>query len=1021
MNCKKIKNVSGNMTALLKAAFFMLAVFTFMPAFAQTVTGTVTTEDGEPVIGASVMLQGAQMGSVTDIDGKYAIAAKGNDVLVFSYVGLEKVTEPVNNRTVVNVVMKESGIELDEVVAIGYGSVKKADLTGAVSIVKPEDYSMRTNTSVGEMLLGAAAGVSVRTGGEIGSLPQIQIRGVGNLTNNDPLYVIDGVPTSNDIHFNINDIESIQVLKDASAAAIYGSRAANGVIIITTKGGKEGRTKFGFQSQIAIQNLPKIKMADAAEWRALYDVAYDNAIALNVQNVNSRLEHRDFDTDWQDEWFKTGIMQSYDFSMSGGSKTATYRASLGYNGNSGTTPGRHMERLTARINSQGQFGRVRAGENIAVSRTKLKNSGGGIQDLVEMVPTIPVYDDSELGTTHGFGIGDLVHAPAYAVNPFATINNGSTTTEFISIRGNAWAEVTIFDFLKYKLNLGADIMDSDRESWSKAFACALGNADGNNSATSTWARRYNYLIENTLNFKKKFGGNNFDVVVGQTYQKTKARNASASKQNLIEIPGGGYLHTVNAGTTGATASGDYYDAALISYLGRINYDFDSRYLISLTGRIDGTSRFGKGHKWGVFPSASVGWRISQEKFFDVEWINDLKLRANWGKLGSQNIGYYDYMMYMYSSAQYLFNGDNKGATIGQTVASLSNSDLSWETMEQKNFGVDMSFLNNRLSVTAEYYISTSHDVLTGLPILGSTGNAGGSPVVNAASIENKGFELTATWRDRLENEFSYSVSLNLNHSDNKLIKFGYGKAEQYDGTRYGQVTVTRLGQSIGKFYLVPTDGIFQSMEEVLAHKNSKGQVIQPNAGPGDIRYVDTNDDGTISSGDATTIDDKSPWPKLELGLNLQASWKNFDLGIVGYGKFGQYTYNDTKRFMEGFNDLKAAPANYDYWSPTNTGSKNPRPIFGDNRNVQSWSDRWLENSSFFRISSISLAYNWKPQFLKGSVENVKVSVTAQNMFTFTSYSGYDPDYNSNNIFLPGVDSTFYPSPKSWVFGVNIDF
>lgn len=1021
MKSNKQNARGASFASLMRLSIVLLAVFVTHTAFAQVVTGEVTTEDGEPVIGASVMLQGAQVGTITDVDGKYAINAKGNDVLVFTYVGLDRLTEPVKNRTVINVVMKESGVQLDEVVAIGYGSVKKADLTGAVSIVKPEDFKQRTNTSVGEMLLGAAAGVSVRTGGEIGSLPQIQIRGVGNLTNNDPLYVIDGVPTSNDIHFNINDIESIQVLKDASAAAIYGSRAANGVIIITTKGGQEGRTKFGFQSQIAIQNLPRIDMADAQEWRSLYDVACDNAVALNVQNVNGRLQHREFDTDWQDEWFKTGIMQSYDFSMSGGSKTATYRASLGYNSNSGTTPGRRMERLTGRINSQGQFGRVRAGENIAVSRTKLKNSGGGIQDLVEMVPTIPVYDDSELGTTHGFGIGDLVHAPAYAINPFATINNGSTTTEFVSIRGNAWAEVTIFDFLKYKLNLGADIMTSDRESWSKGYACALGNADGKTSATSSWSRRYNYLIENTLNLKKKLGLNNLDVVVGQTYQKTKARNASASKQDLIKIPGGGFLHTVNAGTSGDSASGDYYEAALISYLGRINYDFDSRYLVSLTGRIDGTSRFGKGHKWGVFPSASVGWRISQEKFFDVEWINDLKLRANWGKLGSQNIGYYDYQMYMLSTAQYLFNGDNKGSTVGQTVASLSNSDLSWETMEQKNFGVDMSLLNNRLSITAEYYIATSHDVLTGLPILGSTGNAGGSPVVNAASIENKGFELTTTWRDRLENGLSYSISLNLNHSGNKLVKFGYGKGEQYDGTRYGQVTVTRLGQSIGKFYLVPTDGIFQSMEEVQAHKNSKGQVIQPNAGPGDIRYVDTNDDGTISSGDAVTIDDKSPWPKLELGLNLQASWKNFDLGIVGYGKFGQYTYNDTRRFMEGFNDLKAAPAHYDYWTPTNTGSKNPRPIFGDNRNVQTWSDRWLENSSFFRISSISLAYNWKPKFLKGSVDNVKVSVTAQNMFTFTGYSGYDPDYNSNNIFLPGVDSSFYPSPKSWVFGVNIDF
>ncbi len=1006
--------------------FLLMVALAATAAWAQIVSGTVTDDTGEPVIGGAVTVKGTNVVALTDTDGKYSIAAPGNATLVFTYVGLDAEEIPVKDRKTIDVEMKSSALALNEVVAIGYGTVKKADLTGAVSVVDPKDFNKRVNTSVGEMLLGAAPGVSVRTGGEIGSLPQIQIRGVGNLTNNDPLYVIDGVPTSNDIHFNINDIETIQILKDASAAAIYGSRAANGVIIITTKSGKEGRTKFAFMSQIAIQNLPKIDMARAPEWKALYDVAVDNAIAIGVQGVTARFDHREYDTDWENEWFKTGVMQTYDVSMSGGSKTANYRASLNYMSNSGTTPGRHLERISGRINSQGQFGRVKAGENIAVARTKLLTaiggvSGGTTQDIVEMIPTVPIYDDGPLGTTHGYGRGDQVHARTLAYNPFAAIDNGDNNTEAVSVRANAWAEVTIFDFLKYKLNLGATILDSSRNSWNKGFGTGLNKADGPNSATSSWSRRYEYLVENTLNFNKSFNNNNFDAVVGTTYQKTKVRNVSASKQNLIEVPGQGWLHTVSAGTEGATASGDEYQAALISYLGRINYDYAGKYLVSLTGRIDGTSRFGKGHKWGTFPSASIGWRISQEKFFDVPIINDLKIRANWGKLGSQNIGYYDYQMYMLSTAQYLFNGDGKGATMGQTVASLANSDLSWETMEQKNFGIDLALLNNRFTLSAEYYISTSHDVLTGLPILGSTGNAGGSPVVNAASIENKGVEISLNWRDRLANGLSYSVGLGLNHSDNKLKKFGYGKAEQFDGNQYGTYTVTRLGQAVGKFYLVRTDGIFQSMDEVRAHVNSKGQIIQPEAGPGHIRYIDTNDDGQITSGDAETIEDRSPWPKLDLSLNINVSWKNFDLGIVGYGKFGQYTYNDTRRYMEGFNDCKGAYAGYDYWSPTNTGSKNPRPIYGDERNSHLWSDRWLENSSFFRFSSISLSYNWSPKFLKGYVENVRLSVTGQNLITISKYKGFDPDYNSNNIFLPGVDMSNYPSPKSWVFGVNIDF
>lgn len=1011
---KRIRTAWSDANTLFRSVAVMVMWLSALAGVAHTVKGTVTTENGEEVIGATVMVKNTSKGTSTDINGAYALTDINSDaVLVFSYVGLETLEVKVDGRQVIDVKMKESGIELDEVVAIGYGTVKKADLTGAVSVVKPEDYTSKTNTSIGDLLQGAAAGVSVRSGGEIGSLPSIQIRGTANLTNNDPLYVIDGMPSSNDVHFNVNDIESIQVLKDASAAAIYGSRAANGVIIITTKRGSEGRTRFNFKAQVAIQELPRLDYADADEWKALYDAAYDNAIALGVEGVTRRLDHWDNNTDWQDELFKTGVMQSYDLSMSGGSQHGTYRASLSYMDNTGTMEGRGMNRLSARINSNGKLGRLTFGENLSVSRTKIRNNGAGISQIVQMIPTIPVYDDSEFATTHGFGRGNQTNARALGENPIAIINNGGNLNEFVFIRGVAWAELQIFPFLKYKINLGADISDSNNSRWSKGYACALNMSDSPSSASSSWTRRTTYLVENTLSFNKQFKGHTIDAIIGNTYQKDTNKSSSGSQQNLIMTSGGGFLHTVSAGTSNPSASGTFYEAALISYLGRINYDYKGRYLLSLTGRIDGSSRFAKGKRWGTFPSASAAWRISQEKFFNVDWINDLKLRANWGKLGSQNVGYYDYQMFINSYAQYLFNGAGKGATIGQTVEKLSNMDLSWETMEQKNIGLDMSFLNNRLSFSLEYYISTSHDVLTALPLLMTTGNAGSNPYVNAASIENKGFEISATWRDRPTKDFSYSVTINASHSENKLLKFGYGKTEQYSST-----STTRVGEPIGMFYLLKTDGIFQTQEEVNNYKNAEGKVIQPNAGPGDLRYVDANGDGEITTDDRVICG--NPWPKLEFGINIQATWRDFDLGITGYGKFGVTAYNEASRFMNSLMDCKNAYAGYDYWTPTNTGSKNPRPIYGDNRNSYEYNDRWLEEASFFRLSSISIGYNWKPKFLKGYVENVRVSFTGQNLLTITGYDGYDPDFNGS-LFDPGFDNVYYPSPKSYIFGLNIDF
>lgn len=1015
-----MKQLSIN-SAWLRIAMISLSLC-FISAFgmqAQSVKGTVTDPSGQAIIGASVMVPGTLNGTVTDEAGNYSIQNIGSAAtLEFSCIGYETVTETVNGRTTINVVLKESTEMLEEMVVIGYGTVKKKDLTGAVSIVKPDDFKNKTNTSIGDLLQGAASGVTVRSTGEIGGVPAIQIRGTGNLTNNDPLYVIDGLPTNNDVHFNVNDIESIQILKDASAAAIYGSRAANGVVIITTKTGSDSKTKFEFNAQVAVQNLKRISMAGAEEWKKYYDEAFDNAIAEGIEGITQRMDHWDNDTDWQDAYFKTGVIQDYDLSMAGGTKTGKYRTSFNYMSNSGTTINRKMDRYTLRVNSSGKLGIFTIGENISAGRTYIRNAGGGavrkvggsIADVVRMIPTIPVYDENVLG---GYGLGNEIHARALGANPVAQSNNRDRWTNVLFIRGTAYAEANIFPWLKYKLNLGVDINANVTNSWTSGYSVALNSASGSSSATENNSRMSTYLVENTLSFDKTFGKHHIDAIVGTTYQFTDYQTSSASQQGLITNANGEFLTTISAGTSSASVSGNMYQAALISYLGRVNYDYDGKYLLTLTGRMDGSSRFAADYRWGTFPSVSAAWRISKEKFFNVPVISDLKLRANWGNLGSQNVGYYDYQMYINNYAQYLFSGGNGEITHGQTMVKLSNQNLTWERLEQINIGADLSMFDNRFQMSAEYYRSTSHDVLTALNLLMTTGNGGGNPFVNAASIQNSGVELTLSWKDQVTKDFSYSISANISHSDNKLLDFGYGKTEQY--TDY---TTTRVGEPIGMFYMIETDGIFQSLDEVNSYVGPNGTPIQPTAKPGDLKYKDANKDGAITPDDRVVCG--SPWAKLEAGLNISLKYKNFDFGMIGYGRFGNKAFNFNRWYQEGFQDCNSAPENYDYWRPDNTDAKNPRLLYGDERNVYTWIDRWLEDGSFFKISSLSVGYTLDIPSMKRYFDSIHFTLTGQNLFTFTKYSGYDPDFQGT-LFEPGMDFCTYPSPRSFIFSVNIKF
>ena len=1003
----------------------LLAVFAlsaFMAAAQnKTVSGKVTYSDGSPIVGAYVVDKAnSSNGVTTGLNGEWSLNVPQGATLVFSFIGMETQEAVVGASNTINVTLQDSAEMLEEMVVIGYGSVKKADLTGAVSVVKTEEFKNKVNLSIGDALQGLAAGVSVRSGGDIGSIPTILIRGTANLSNNDPLYIIDGIPTSNNINFNVEDIETIQVLKDASAAAIYGSRAANGVIIITTKNGKAGKPTVEFSTKLALSHLPTIKFAHAAEWKGVYDLGVQNAIAEGVEGVVA-WDHWNNDTDWQKEFFKTGFNQEYNLAFSNGNDNGAYRASFSYVSDDGVTLGRGLERITGRVNSSTKLGVFTFGENILVGHNKIINNGGTMTDVIRMIPTIPVYPKTDAekaaATTNGYGRGSTTSARSLGSNPVASANTGESFTNSLMIQGNVYAQVDFTSWLKYKLSVGTTLEDSDTRTWSPGYATALNGSDSASSASASTRRSYHNVIENTLSFNKQFGAHTIDAVLGQAYEHTTTYSSSVTKQNLVSTASGDFLKEVDAASNLTNGAGVSSQNALISYFARLNYDYDGKYLASATVRHDGSSRFSKDFRWGTFPSFSLAWRISREDFFNVDWIDDLKIRANYGTLGSQNVGDYDYQMFVNSNVQYNLNGSTP--TMGQAIVDLANNDLTWETLVQQNYGFDVAFLNNRLQLSAEYYKSDSKDVLTTLQLLKSSGSST-SPYVNAASITNQGVEVTLTWRDQIGRDFNYSVSANFAHSKNTLTDFGYGKLEEYTSR-----CVTRVGHSIGAFYLIETDGLFQSQEEVQNYISpATGKPIQPECKPGDIRYKDANNDGQITDADRVVIDDKSPWPKLEAGLTIMAQYKNFDFTLAGYGKFGVWTYNNTRMWNDNLNDCNALRADCPWWGYNGNKTHNawyPRPLYSDPRNSPYHIDRWIEDSSFWRFNTISLGYTMKaPAILSNIFKTVRASVTGQNLVTFTKYTGFDPDFKGS-LFEPGVDYQAQPSPKSVIFSLSIDF
>ncbi|EDM34029.1 putative outer membrane protein [Pedobacter sp. BAL39] len=1000
---KLIGNIKDRMLS------FLLMLFLFTCAGSakaqEKITGTVK-DAGGPMVGVGVQLKGTGVSTLTDGDGRFSITlpAGQKGVLVFSFIGYTTKEVPVSGTQPLQVTLVESSSDLSEVVVVGYGTQRKQDLTGAISVVKATDVKKRQATTVAESLQGLATGIRVRGGGQAGSEAQIQIRGLKNFSGTNPLYVIDGLVTTANRDFNPADIESIQILKDASAAAIYGSRAANGVIIITTKRGAEGPTKIDVSAKTTLQTIPRYDLAKTEEFSRLNFMAYDNAGATR-QNLDLSVN-----TDWQDEAFRVGQVQDYSMSFSGGSKDATYFISAGYFGNKGAVISTDFDRINFRVNTKSTKGIFTIGENLAISNAKTDEmSGNPIIDVVRMLPTIPVYNSANPG---GYGYGDEGRARTFGSNPVAIADLDDRTNENLRIRGNLFSELQFLPSLKYRISLGYEtsrdhftyLRKEGNWTLNQAYDPAIFNENRGESSTA--------LIENTLSFTETFGKHNINVLAGQSYQRDNYAQIWGRKRNILANPAGGYYEVLDQGNEPQTG-GFKNRTDLISYFGRFEYNYADKYLVNGVIRTDGVSRFGKDHKFGVFPSISGAWRISQEEFFKTSWINDLKLRANYGTLGSSNIGPYDYIAFI-NTFPTIVMGPGQAVQPGSTQVQLANPDLRWEEVTQQNYGFDATVLDNKLTISAEYFISKTKDVLLRYPLLTSTGNDGGNPYVNGATLGNRGFEFTATYQEN-SNPFKYSVTGNLTTLRNKVIDLGYGKNRTFVGN-----TVTEVGRPIGMWYVLQTDGLFQNAAEVANYKNAAGKVIQPTAQPGDIRFKDNNGDGAITNADKVIAG--NPWADYELGLNFNASYKDFTFSMDWFASFGSLVFNGPRSVTDMFSDNTNYRAGIQPWTPENPNTDVPRAFYGSTINSRGDTDRWLENGSFARMKYIGISYNLPDDLMKKiGFRNAQVTLSGQNLITITKYSGLDPEFSNNSIFEKGYDFGAFPNLRMVSVGLQFGF
>lgn len=1020
--------------------------------------GNVTgASDGEPLIGVSVVVKGTSKGSVTDYDGNYALnGLKRGDIVVFSYIGYTAAEQTYNGQQTMDIKLKEDSRTLDDVVVIGYGTMKKKLVTGATMQLKGDDIQKLNTVNPLSAMQGQTPGVNiVSTSGQPGASMSVTIRGLGTVGNSQPLYLIDGI--AGDItNLNPADIERIDVLKDAASAAIYGAQAANGVILVTTKSGKEGTSKISYDGYVGWQTVGrKFDMLNSREYMSIMDEARLNSgmspvdwASLNsIHDANGNI----YDTDWIDNAIDDGALTtSHNLSFAGGSKTSTYVISGGYTGQDGVIGGKdvsYYKRYNFRANSEHKMydGLITVGEHVSFVWKDSRNMGTGniynnnLRSAFSASPIMPVYgpDGGYYDTTGSdWNVNDG--------NPYGTMMvNRYNRSRSGNLDANAYMQVEPIKNLKFKTVFAVGYGASDYRSYTPAYSFSPQSGQTEESVRQSNGHGLSMVWTNTLSYDFTLkGGHDISALVGTEWSKYDG--SSTEGYNTGIVPGfDDWDHawlTNTHGTANKSAKGAPYDPVRsMSYFARLGWSWKDRYMVNATLRADGSSKFAPGNRWGYFPSVSAGWTVSEEDFMKSarSWMDFLKLRVSWGQVGNANINCWQYLAPVTTTnVNYNFgtNGGQEGWSTGSYPSRLANEDVKWETSEQINIGIDARFLSSRLALTADWYVKSTKDWLVQAPVLATAGPAG--PIINGGDVKNTGVELGLTWNDNIGRDFTYSVGANFAYNHNEV-----GSIPTEDGIIHGNTNQiyqnaeefyrAENGHAIGYFWGYRTAGIFQSKQDIDSWIAAGTGVMQANVQPGDVKYVDINRDGMIDAKDKTDLG--NGLPKYTFGFNIMLGWKGFDLGLNATGAAGF-------KIAQSYRNPNAAQANYsrsilDRWTGEGTSNKMPRVTYND---VGNWlfSDLYLQDGDYIRLQNLTLGYDFKRLIAWKGISRLRLYLQAQNLLTLTKYDGMDPEVGSYNgtdanhvnsdgsttqTWVSGVDMGYYPHPRTFIVGVNIAF
>lgn len=1048
----------------LLSVLFLLS-FTLAAVYAQNIQikGTVVSgTDNEPLPGVNVVVKGnTSTGTITDFNGTFTLSAPADAILSISYIGFKSQEIAVKGHKDIKIVLQEDSETLDEVVVVGYGVQKKSVVTASIAKVSADDLASTAPVRMDNALKGLASGVTVTSSsGQPGAAAQIRVRGVGTIrTENgaaDPLYIVDGMPLEGGLDYlNPNDIASIKVLKDAASGAVYGARAANGVILVTTKTGKIGKTKVTYDFSYGWQSAWKKRdVLNASEY----------ALMINEGAINAGIAPKFSDpysygqgTNWQDEVFNNNApMMNHQVSVSGASEKVNYLFSLGFYTQDGIVGGNfdrsNYERLTLRSNTQytlfdeskerNWLNSLKVTSNLSYARIKSTNFddnstwGTPLGSALALSPILNVYDETEeaikaqfdkYGTTAEYTpVYDPRNGKLFSIpgefgemsNPIAKLSLPGDKHWSHKFVANFSAELQLWDNLKFKTSYGADLSFWGYDGYRPLYYLRSGESSTQSSAYSRKEDGTVWQLENVLMYDKSIDKHSFSVLLGQSAKKSSGSYLYGSRNNITN-----YSRPYIDASTGLAANADRdaagapsVDATLASIFARASYNYDERYMLQVTVRRDGSSRFGPNNHYAVFPSFSLGWNLTNEKFMNKRpnWLTTTKIRLSWGKNGNENIGNFKYTVLTSPGNNAIF-GSSENVINGVKASGLANPDLKWEESEQLDFGLDFGFFNNALTFTADYYKKKTNGMLMEMNIPFYVGEA--KPIGNVGKMENSGIELEAAYKFRVS-DWNFRVSANASYLKNKLIEYGnesgWENLDSFQGT--GDISRAENGKPFPFFYGYKTAGIFQNTDEVKAYKNDKGELLQPTAVSGDVRFVDVDGNGIIDANDRTDIG--KGMPDWTFGFNLGVSWKNFDLNMMWQGTAGNDIYDATRRTDIATSNLPSWMLNR--WTGEGTSNRIPRFVQGDNVNWQS-SDLYVYDGSYLRLKNIQLGYTLPAALTqKVFISSLRFYVAAENLFTFTKYHGFDPEISSGGTSL-GIDYGVYPQARVWTIGASLSF